>query len=184
MPPAPVVNPSKMFDLPGGRVSWTSLHNTVYESTGPLDVIALMVSKNRTSKAQSNLLQMATANGELPLHLAVSTRRDTEVMKYLIQEYPESIHHPNKYLALPIHFAAYHQRNPEVVRILLEKGGLKGDGLGRVCSGGNLPLHLAALASTSPEVVELLCRKVSDGGKEGRREDREERVCFPILPTN
>ncbi|GMI12871.1 hypothetical protein TrVE_jg13543 [Triparma verrucosa] len=162
-PSAVKVNPTKMFELPGGRNGWTALHNTVFESSGPFDVVKLMVEKTRGNRESRNILSMQAANGETALHITAATRRDPRVLTFLCSEYPPSIHGVNKFNALPIHFAAFHNRNAEVIRVLIEKaearGILKlGSGLEKKCDGGNLPLHLAALASTSPEVVYELCK--------------------------
>ncbi|GMH62131.1 hypothetical protein TL16_g03411 [Triparma laevis f. inornata] len=173
----PTVNPTKMFELPGPRTNWTSLHNTCFESTGPFDVIKLMVEKTRGSRESRNILSLQSANGETALHITAATRRDPRVLQFLCSEYPPAIHGLNKFNALPIHFAACHNRNPEIIRLLVEKAENRGiaklgSGLQKRCDGGNLPLHLAALASTSPEVVYELCKHYPSALNEKNNEGR------------
>jgi len=58
-------------------------------------------------------------NGSTPLHLAVLAKSEHNIIKYLVEKYPESIRIQNKNLNLPLHDAIANHSPVEILKLLL-----------------------------------------------------------------
>lgn len=91
--------------------------------------------------------------GNLPLHIALSNRAPTSVVKRMIDLYEESLHIPAKNGVLAIHYAAAGS-SVGVVNCMLEKFPKCAQIADKE---GNLPIHYAAFCEQPIEVFEALC---------------------------
>jgi len=90
----------------------------------------------------------------LPLHESLVANAPIEVVKTLLDAYPEGIkERETSYLRFPLHCACRKNADPEIVQVLLnayKDASLEADSLGR------LPLHYALSNGANDEVIQLL----------------------------
>ena len=103
-----------------------------------------------------NVLNEANSFGLLPLHVSLSSKRDDEVILFLLEESSEASAIIAKTGDLPIHVAALYGCSLEVLQSLINAypGGLamnNGDGL--------LPLHVALSSNRGYEMIHSLIKK-------------------------
>jgi ankyrin repeat protein len=91
--------------------------------------------------------------GQTPLHMAAEVAK-TDVVKLLLERWPEAIREKDDYGYTPLHMAAECTKGPtfEVVKLLLERWP---EGIREKNHDGTTPLHMAAKAAKT-DVVRLL----------------------------
>jgi ankyrin repeat protein len=127
------------------------LHNALRESPPPsLDKIQTLVA------ACTGALSFADDIGDLPLHVACYSQAPLEVVRYLVQEYPESLRVPNDDGYPPLHFACTFKAPLEVVRYLVQE---YPKSLQVRNNFGNILLHIACSYEAPLEVVRYLVQE-------------------------
>eukprot|EP00986_Skeletonema_menzelii_P001118 scaffold304_cov80-Skeletonema_menzelii.AAC.12 len=135
----------------------TTLHAACFNSNVTLDIIRLLIGAAPASLRNVNKYDIA-----MPLHALCCNRKVDEaaaiqILKLLIEKYPEAIRHANNGGDLPIHMAA-EWRSPEFCRVLIEAypGSEQ-----MTTDNGRLSLHHAC-AINSLATVEYLYRQYPD----------------------
>jgi len=93
--------------------------------------------------------KLSDENGLLPLHYATAYGSSEEVVRCLILDYPDSIHHKDRKNRIPLHYAlgnADKPSSPAVVKLLIT---LYQDTSNFVDKEGNLPIHLLSKRASS-----------------------------------
>jgi ankyrin repeat protein len=132
---------------PIGPFRETPLHTSVQRS---LDSVELLVKHGADVEQRDN-------HGNTPLHLA-SGAGETDVVKFLVERWPEGTREKNERYATPLHLAAEAGKT-EVVRFLVERWP---EGIWERDSILNTPLHLAARAGKT-DVVRFLVDQWPEG---------------------
>ena len=120
-----------------------SFHN------GPIDVglIKSLVEQNPQSVRK-------TWFGHLPLHWACINNAPTEVVRILLESFPDSSKVPGDLHNLPLHLACYNGSSFDVIKLLLESyndaAKIKGE-------YERHALHFACLNGASYDVINVLC---------------------------
>eukprot|EP00986_Skeletonema_menzelii_P010670 scaffold5284_cov110-Skeletonema_menzelii.AAC.1 len=131
------------------------LHYACYNKSVTGNIIRLLIDAAPAS------VRSVTNEGVMPLHCLCANKKVDEataiqILKLLIEKYPESIRHANKG-RLPIHIAA-EWRSPEFCRVLIKAY----PGSERIAlTNGVMPLHLACIKN-SLATVEYLHRQYPD----------------------
>ena len=116
---------------------------------GPIDVceIKSLVEQNPQSVRKSWF-------GHLPLHWACINNAPTEVVRILLESFPDSSKVPGDLHNLPLHLACYNGSSFDVIKLLLESyneaANIKGE-------YGRHALHFACLNGASHDVINVLC---------------------------
>ena len=136
---------------------WSPLHFACGNENVTLNIIQLIIAAAPTS------LRSTTNSGNMPLHILCLVEKVNEVhvvqiLKLLIDKYPEAVRHADNDVGiLPIHNASG-RRSPEFCRVLIEAY----PGSEQITTtNGKLPLHWAC-AYNSPATVEYLYRIFPD----------------------
>jgi ankyrin repeat protein len=132
---------------PIGHIGQTPLHKSVRRS---LDSVEILVKHGADVEQRDD-------DGNTPLHLA-SEAGKTDVVKFLVERWPEGTRETNERHATPLHLAAEAGKT-EVVRFLAERWP---EGMRERDSILNTPLHLAAKAGNT-DVVRFLVDQWPEG---------------------
>ncbi len=141
---------------------------------GPVEVIQLLI------EAYPDAVRKKNEYGDLPLHSAVKNRpteiqlptdvypdafykgASVEVLKLLIEEYPDALKEKNYGGELPLHVAAKKGASVEVIQLLIKA---YPDAVREEDRSENLPLHTAIAGEASVEVLQLLIKEYPDAAK-------------------
>jgi ankyrin repeat protein len=109
-------------------------------------------------EAWRGALSVADINGNLPLHLACYHGAPLYVVRYLVQEYPESLQVTNKDGGLAVHYACNCNRGSplEIVRYVVQENPKS---LQVTDINGQLPLHHACNHGAPLELVRYLVQQ-------------------------
>eukprot|EP01048_Picozoa_sp_COSAG05_P020721 COSAG05_NODE_3600_length_1966_cov_29.942153_4_plen_198_part_00 len=103
------------------------------------------------------LRQLPTPNrhvdGSLSLHLALANNADVELVRRILEAFPEAATEKDQNGDLPMHVALRYDAPSEVYRWLL---GVHPGAASEKTRNGSLPLHLAVRGNVAPEVFTLL----------------------------
>jgi hypothetical protein len=133
--------------------SETPLHEAALRN---LDIVELLVEHGADVRETNSDLNT-------PLHLAASAGK-TDVVKFLVERWPEGMRETNDCGETPLHLAA-RMGNTDAVEFLV---GLWPEGMKERNSHLNTPLHLAA-AWGMADVVNILAKRWPDGMREKNR---------------
>ena len=101
--------------------------------------------------------------GNLSLHLACKNNAPLDVVKLLVETYPDAVKENNKREELPLHLACRNNVPLDVIKLLVES---YPDSIKEKNREGQLALHLACNACATIEIVKLLIEGYLDATKE------------------
>jgi ankyrin repeat protein len=122
------------------------LHKAVTQSPPSLDKI----------QPQGEDCNGALSVADLPLHYACSNGAPLHVVRYCVQQCPESLQVAEKNGDLPLHHACSRRAPLEVVRYLVQE---YPESIKVTNTDGDLPLHYACVHGSPPEVVRYLVQE-------------------------
>ncbi|GKY93492.1 hypothetical protein MPSEU_000316600 [Mayamaea pseudoterrestris] len=133
-----------------GQADATSLHLMCKLTHPPQDVIQTMV------ECAPETVSWVDAHGWLPLHHACANGASPDVMRILIEAYPQGKLRQDNQARTPLHF--YATRNVDHVSALVLNTEMLADtGAAQLADkGGMLPMHYACAYGTKPEVLKVL----------------------------
>lgn len=133
-----------------GTADATPLHLMCKLYHPPVDVIATMV------EAAPEIVSWTDSHGWLPLHHACANGADPEVMKVLIEAYPDGKTTQDNQKRTPLHF--YATRNSDNPALMTENAILLSDTFAAELTdkAGMLPMHYACAYGTDGVVLEVL----------------------------
>ena len=132
------------------RDEWSPLHFACCNKNVTLNLVQLLVDAAPASvRSVNNYVNMPL--DLLCMNEKVNEATAVEILKFLIDKYPEAVRHADNVGFLPIHYAST-LRSPEFCRLLIEAY----PGSEQInTTDGNLPLHRAC-TKNSPATVEYL----------------------------
>ena len=113
-------------------------------------------------------------NGYTLLHIGTSNKANVEIIRILIEAYPDAVKEKDEYRYFPLHLAAEANASIEVINLLIEA---YPDAVTAKGAEDNIPIHLAAYGA-SIEVVIALLKAYPDGVK--KREDDKKIIPLHI----
>ena len=133
-----------------GTADATALHLMCKLHHPPVDVISAMV------EAAPEIVSWTDSHGWLPLHHASANGANPDVMKVLIEAYPEGKVVQDNMKRTPLHF--YATRNADNPSSMMENALLLSDsGAAELTDkGGMLPMHYASAYGTDAVVLQVL----------------------------
>lgn len=135
-----------------GQADATSLHLMCKLHNPPDDVIQALV------EAAPDTVTWTDAHGWLPLHHACANGASPEVLKILIDTYPEGKVQKDDQSRTPLHF--YVTRSSDNVASMTANAEMLSDSgaAGLADRGGMLPMHYACAYGTHPAVLKVLAQ--------------------------
>jgi len=131
------------------------IHEACANGGTPLELVKALV-----KAYPEGLKQKETAYHRLPIHIACRKNANINVVRLLMEVFPDGSLVPDSLGRLPLHYALSNGANDFVVQLLLEirPGAAMGTD-----KRGWLPLHVACSVGASTNVIELIARAYPEG---------------------
>lgn len=137
-------------------------------AAGPM--VAPMIKKGSYKSGGDEMGEAEYACHRLPLHRACASKPPAELVKGLVEAYPDGVRSREKFAMLPLHVACQHGASTSVIETLVD---LYPASTRERDAFGLLPLHLACTEGCSPDVLVSLLRSypgaVEERDDTGRR---------------